>query len=121
MTNLVILKFRELSLEKILPMVKETEDIIKYFSDYRESQTIDRKYMFQILITLRFDVINSMIQNTRKNRSIMERKDGQEHILIRKKLLGKIELVFTHKCKPVLIIMYYSNKGKCSILIQAFS
>ena len=70
-------------------MVKETEDIMKYFPDYRESQTIDRKYMFQILTTLRFDVINNMIQNARKNRSKIEREDVQERILICKKLLMK--------------------------------
>ena len=67
----------ELSVEKIRPMVKETEDIIRKFHDYEESQSIDRKYMFQMLITLRFDVINNMIHNVRKNRSIMKREDGQ--------------------------------------------
>ena len=62
----MIPRYSELKVENIWPLVKEEEELINYFSDYGQKQLPDRKFMFSIIGTLRFDEVKVMIKGARK-------------------------------------------------------
>ena len=99
MVEVIVPKFKEFSVENIWPMVKDVPDLIKFFPDFKDKQKCDRRYMFQVLASTRYDEISNMIKNARKNRSLLENNDEAETILIHKDLLEEINSVMTQKSK----------------------
>ena len=93
MIEVIIPKFKELSIENIWTMVKDVPELNKFYLDFKDKKKCDRKYMFQILATMRFDEISSMIRNAKKNRFLLENNDEDETILIHKNLLEGINSV----------------------------
>ena len=75
MIEVIIPKFKELSIENIWTMVKNVQELNKFYPDFKDKKKCDRKYMFQILTTMRFDKISSMIRNAKKNRFLLENND----------------------------------------------
>ena len=45
-----------------MEIVKGVQDLTQYFPDYKAIQLPNREFMFGILATFRFDIINNMIQ-----------------------------------------------------------
>ena len=80
-------------------MVKDVPDLIKFFPDFKDKQKCDRRYMFQVLASIRYDEISNIIKNSRKNRSLLENNDKAETILIHKDFLEEIDSVITQKGK----------------------
>ena len=98
-TKIIFAKFKEFSVEKIWPMIKDVLDLSKLFPDYRANQLVDRKYMLQVLTTIRFEAVSNMVMNARKNRSLEETDSAEGTILIQKGLLEKINCVLTQNFK----------------------
>ena len=80
--EVIVPKFKELSVENIWPMVKDVPELNKFLSDFKDKKKCDRKYMFQILATMRYDELSSMIRNAKKNRFLLESNGEDETILI---------------------------------------
>ena len=70
--------------------MKEIPEIMAYFSDYNKNEYPERQYMFDILFTLKSDVIEDMIQSSRKKRGIVENIDNNEMIEITKEYWNEI-------------------------------
>ena len=98
------------------------QDLLQYFPDYKENQIPSRKFMFGILATFRFDVINNMIQNARKNRSAKAPGVEDELIHITKLFYDEINAVASQKCKIVIrIIWCLVSKGKASQMLKRWA
>ena len=118
MVELSIPKFRELAVEKIWPMIKEVPDLIIYFPDYKANQKPERKYMFQLLATLRYEEINRMLTNARKNRALQEEADNNEFVFVQSDMLKEIESVITQKCKTANYYLIIVTKGNAAFLLK---
>ena len=81
------------------PMIKYIPDLYKFFPDYGENQLVDRKYVFQVLTTIKFEAVSNMVMNARKSRSLAETDGAEGTILIQKGLLEEINRVMNQKCK----------------------
>ena len=92
-------RYEELSVSKIWPLIKEAADILEYFPDYSNKQLPDREYMFSILSTLRFSVIEKMVNDARKNRSIEGKENAGQFVYIQKDLFNEISGVLAQKSK----------------------
>ena len=99
MIEVIVPKFKELSVEYIWPMVKDVPELNKFYPDFKDKKKCDRKYMFQILATMRHDELSSIIRNIKKNRFLLENNDEDETILTYKNLLEEINSVMTQKRK----------------------
>ena len=66
MIEVIVPKFKELSVEYIWPMVKDVPELNKFFLDFKDKKKCDRKYMFQILETMRHDELSSISGTSRK-------------------------------------------------------
>ena len=62
-----MLRYEELSVSKIWPLIKEAADISEYFRDYSSKQLPDLEYIFSVLLILRFSVIEKIVNDARKN------------------------------------------------------
>ena len=91
--------YAELRVENIWPLVKENEDFMNYFPDYSQKQLPDRKFMYLILATIRFDELKGMIDGARKNRARTEKKLDDNFIQIEKDLCNEISSVMKQKSK----------------------
>ena len=92
-------RYQELSVDKVWPLVREVEDLAQYFPDYKENQLPDRRFMFAILATFRFDQLDNMIKNANKNRSLDSKDKDNELVYITQNLYKEIKDVKTHKRK----------------------
>ena len=99
MIEVIVPKFKELFVEDIWPMMKDVLEFNKFLSDFKVKKKCDRKYMFQILATMRHDELSSIIRKTKKNKFLLENNDENETILIHKSLLEEINSVMIKKRK----------------------
>ena len=56
---------------------------MEYFLSINEAQLPDRRYMFDVLATLCYEVLNNMVQRARKNRSAEKPEDENELIHVK--------------------------------------
>ena len=54
-TEIIVPKYSELSIERIWPLVQATEDLNLYFPDYSSHQYPYRKFMYAIWVPLEVD------------------------------------------------------------------
>ena len=98
------------------PLVKEVNDLLEYFPDYKPKQYPDRSFMNSILATLRFDQVKRMIENIRKNRELENKREDDELLYINKELLKEIEFVPSQKRKYCEVYNDYSCKKKSRLI-----
>ena len=91
--------YKELFVNNIWRFVQDVSDLIKFFPTYNANQLPDRDYMLCILATLRYNQLNNMVHNARKNRSLNTQDSDNDLIHISKKLYEEISGVFTQKRK----------------------
>ena len=72
---------------------------MEYFPNINDAQLPDRRYMFGVLSTLRFDELNNMVQGARKNRSAEKTEDENELIHVTKEIYDEIIAVSSQKRK----------------------
>ena len=118
MVELSIPKFREVAVEKIWPIIKEVPDLIIYFPDYKANQKSERKYMFQLLATLRYEEINRMLTNARKNRELQKESDNKEFIFIQSNMLKEIGSVMARKYETANYYLIIVTKGNAAFLLM---
>ena len=98
-TEIIIPKYNELKVGKVWPLVKEAEDLMEYFSDYGPKQLPDRRFMYSILATLRYNELKEMVDGARKNRALNEENKAEDFIHIEEELYKEISNVMTQKSK----------------------
>ena len=109
--EILIPRFKELSVENIWPLVKDAEDLNEYFPDYNPNQLPERSYMFSIWATLRYEELKIMVENARRNRALEVKDEGNELVYINKELWDEIKGVQSQKRKRNINLMSYSFKG----------
>ena len=68
-------KYTELSVTKIWSLIKETDDLWQYFSEYLPKKTPDCYHMFTALWTLRYGTIEKMINDASKEWALENNKN----------------------------------------------
>ena len=71
----------------------------RYFPDYKPNQMPERRFMYSILTTFRFDEVSAMVKNARDNRALQNSADDDILVHIEKNLYKEIQSVMTQKCK----------------------
>ena len=75
--------------------------------------------MFGVLATLRFEVLNNMVQRARKNRSAEKPEDENELIHVAKEIYEEFMAVASYKCKIIFVIIWIlMSKGKASQMLK---
>ena len=82
-------------------MIKEVPDLTIYFPDYNDKQKTNRKYMFQLIATLRYDEVKMMLVNAKNNRALQEEADEDVFVFVERDMLKVIESVMTQKRKTL--------------------
>ena len=95
-----------MSVKLVWDFVKEVDELSQYFPDYKGKQCPDRDHLFTILATSRGDVLDSLIEDARKKRSIHEEPDVNQYVEITKELKLELSKVFAQKSKHK--IAYYT-------------
>ena len=95
--EIIVPRYKELAVDKIWSLIKETDDLMAYFPNYRDKQKPDRRFMFAILSTLRHEVLKDVVAGARKNRSIETEDKNENLIYIEESLLKEIINVMAHK------------------------
>ena len=98
-------RYKELSVDNIWKLVEGVQDIMQYFPDYKANQLPNREFMFGILATFCFDIINNMVQIARKNRSVKALTDESNLVHIAKAFYDEIKDVATQKCSLNIVIL----------------
>ena len=98
--DIIIPRYEELKVENVWPLVKQNDDIIVYFPDISPKELPDRRFMYSILTTLRFEQVKAMIEGARKNRALNEEKEDADFIHIERELYTEISDVMAQKSKP---------------------
>ena len=98
-------RFKELSVQSIWTLVKESEELTKYSPDYADNQLPDRKYMFSIIATLKSERIRSIIKNARKSRVVQNENNEEELVYITKSMYEEINEVLTQNCENRMLII----------------
>ena len=97
--KIIVPRYEELKVEQVWPLVKEIDDLMLYFPDYGDKQYPDRKFMYSILGTLRFEQLKTMVEGARTNRSITEEENDDNFVHIEANLYKEISNVLTQKSK----------------------
>ena len=59
----------------------------------------ERRFMYSVLTTFRFDEVSAMVKNARDNRALQNSADDDILVHIEKNLYKEIQSVMTQKCK----------------------
>ena len=97
--EIVMPRYNELKVSNVWPIVSDAEDLMIYFPNYDHKQLPDRRFMYSILATLRYDELKGMFDGTRKNWSLNEENKDDDIVNINEELYKKISNVMTQKSK----------------------
>ena len=127
---MVVPKYKELSVKKIWEFVKDEEDIMVYFPDYKETELLPRDFLITILTTYNKEAMAELVTQARNKRSItldsnndnlieitQEIKDSIQNSNIMKSknsnLLGILKLLQTININSNQGISLLLTKAKC--------
>ena len=98
-------QYPELSVMKLYPYIKETQELNIFFPDY-DPELPERKFMLSVLYTVLPDKIIKLVKDSRLKRSVTEEDDRAELIKIKSSIKKEIMGVVTQK-----VIVYWSNSA----------
>ena len=119
--EMIISRYNEMKVNNFLPLVKEINELVMYFPDYEQKQIPDRKLMYSIIGTLRYDELKSMIVGARKNRALKEEKSTDDFVYIQNELYKEIYDVMVHKSKLNIYRTSIASNGKTAFLVKKSS
>ena len=92
---------------------------MEYFSSINKAQLPDRRYMFCVLATLRFMVLNNMVQRVCKIDQKKSQQIKMSLFTLSKKIMEKIMAVASYKCKIIFAIIWILvSKGRASQMLK---
>ena len=97
--EIIIPRYNELKVSNVWPLMNDTDDLMDYFPDYDQKQLPDRRFMYSILATFRYDELNGMVNGARKNRALNEDNQDEDFVHINEELYQEISNVMIQKSK----------------------
>ena len=83
-------KYAELNVKSIWNHITKSENLKRYFPDYKSTQVIERKYIFDVLHTIDSEFVISKVNEVQRLKIVEDRIEHNEVIKIRKDLLKEI-------------------------------
>ena len=76
-------RFEELSIKRIMPLIKDDPDVVKYYPDafFEEGVVADRRYFFDVLATIRPDYVKDMVEHAFTQRGTIETDQMQANCI----------------------------------------
>ena len=69
---------------------KEDEEVLKYFPDYSEAQIPEKKFLIDILSTIKYEYMQKIIKTSHTARSLKDDIESGDFIEIKKDLFNDI-------------------------------
>ena len=117
-TEIIVPRYNELSVERIWPLVQVAEDLNSYFPDYSSHQFPDRKFMYTILGTFRSRLFENIIKEARKQIQYEKIKKLMTLCILSQQYLKRSSLFWFKKVR----ILSYDNllvaKGNAVYLLR---
>ena len=88
---MVVPKYKELSVKKIWEFVKDEEDIMVYFPDYKETELPPRDFLITILTTYNKEAMAELVTQARNKRSITLYSNNDNLIEITQEIKDSIQ------------------------------
>ena len=98
-------QYSELSVRKLYPYIKDSQNLNVFFPDYNNSELPERKLMISVLCTTRPNEITQLVKDSRQKRSVFENNDSTELIKVRSSIKSEIMAVVIQK------VIYGSNSA----------
>ena len=102
-TEIIVPRYNELSVERIWSLVQAAEDLNSYFPDYSSHQFPGRKFMYVIFGTFRSRLLENIIKEARKQRSISENQEANDFVHIKSTIFKEIKSVLSQKGKNIVM------------------
>jgi hypothetical protein len=94
---LIAPKYKELSVYKLWPFIKEVDELMLYFPDYEEDEFPERDFLYTVISTLQPDVTKKLIQEAREKRSVHKTEDEEELVELDSEIKKEIFGVMAQK------------------------
>ena len=88
--DLNVPKYPEISVQNLWEKFKSKDDVVRYFPDYTGTQQPERKYLIDVLKTIKYDYMVKVVDNAHKDRNIDRNIEDSQVIEIKPSLLNEI-------------------------------
>ena len=95
--HIVAPKYRELSVAKLWPYIKEVQELSQYFLNLNDGELPERDYTWTIISTVNPEATSKLIQDTRKNRGSQDVISQDQLVEVDPALFKEIEEVAAQK------------------------
>ena len=100
------LKYNEISVEQLWKMVQEFEDLMSYFPDLAPNQLPERKFIIEILSTLRNNEMRELMKNVRKNRSLTNNPEKDQMIKMTSCIREEVMKILPQKSIALVLYLF---------------
>ena len=91
--------------------IKEVDDLYAYFPDYQNNQLPEYDFLFKVLSTIKGNEIKELISKSRASRSVENKEEEDDIIILKNELKDEIESVLRHKSKVTMhLTLLFSHK-----------
>ena len=98
---------------------KDVPELMLYFQNYKANQFPDRKHMFNILATHKYEELSNIVKIARQNRSLEKPQDENKLVCITKSFYDEIIAVSSQKCTSAnFIYLFLVSKGKAAQMLK---
>ena len=120
MNYVVVPKYPELGVNKIWNYVRELPELMQYFPDYDGKSLPERQYMWDILYTLKPDIVADLIKEARRNRGLEKNDDHDQMIEIAPDFWDEISTLVNVKGRILITLSYWSidSRGRAPYLLK---
>ena len=91
--------YPELAVKNVWPLVKENEDLLKFFHDFKPSQLPEKEFMYGVLSSIRPDGVRELVAQSVKLRSSSTQEENDDLIEVTCELKRDISQLFSMKSK----------------------
>ena len=104
--HIVAPKYRELSVAKLWPFIKELPELNQYFPTLKEDELPERDYMWTIISTVNSEATSKLIKDARKGRMSEDAIDQDQLVEVDPALFKEIKEIVAHKGNRVFLEAY---------------
>ena len=92
-------EYSELGAKNVWPLVKQNQELLCYFPDYKPSQLPEKEYMYAILSTLMPEAVRKLVAESLKKRSPASQDDKDGLVEMIPELQQQITQLYSMKSK----------------------
>ena len=115
--DLNVPKYPEISIQNLWEKFKNQDDVMRYFPDYTETQQPERKYLIDVLKTIKYDYMVKVVDNAHKARNVESNIEDSQVIEIKPSLLNEMMNTNFNSSKHDAYYLY-RHKGKSNISFE---